>query len=81
MAFGVRTNCLSNVPPTTSQNWKIFLKKLILWPFTLIISYVKHVLDLLCVFFNLFGCFLGGGGGGAPKGTRAQPAYAVFQPR
>ena len=26
------------------------------------ISYIKHVLDPLCVFFTLFGC--GGGGGG-----------------
>ena len=44
------------------------------------ISYVKHVLAPLYVFFTLFGC-LGGGGGGAPKGSKAQPAYAVFQPR
>ena len=42
------------------------------------ISYVKHVLAPLYVFFTLFGC---GGGGGAPKGSRAQPAYAVCQPR
>ena len=39
--------------------------------------YAKHVLDPLCVFFTLLGC----GGGGAPKGSRAQPPYAVFQPR
>ena len=38
------------------------------------ISYAKHVLAPLDVFFTLFGC----GGGGAPKGSRAQPAYAVF---
>ena len=31
------------------------------------ICYVKHVLDPLCVFFTLFGC-LGGGGGGLPRG-------------
>ena len=43
------------------------------------ISYVKRVLDPLCVFFTLFGCW--GGGGGAPKGSGAQPAYAVFQPQ
>ena len=41
------------------------------------ISYVKHVLAPLYVFFTLFGCW----GGVAPKGSRAQPAYAVFQPR
>ena len=41
------------------------------------ICYVKHVLDPLCVFFTLFGCW----GGGAPKGFGAQPAYAVLQPR
>ena len=42
------------------------------------ISYVKHVLAPLYVFFKIFGCW---GGGGAPKGSRAQPAYALFQPR
>ena len=42
--------------------------------------YVKHVLAPFYVFFTLFGCG-GGGGGGAPKGSRAQPAHAVFQPR
>ena len=40
------------------------------------ISYVKHVLAPLYVFFTLFGCW-----GRGPKGARAQPAYAVFQPR
>ena len=43
------------------------------------ICYVKHVLAPFYVFFTLFGC--GGGGGGAPKGSRAQPAYAIFPPR
>ena len=42
------------------------------------ISHVKHVLAPFYVFFTLFGCW--GGGGGAPKGSRAQPAYAVFPP-
>ena len=42
-------------------------------------SYVKHALAPLYVFFTLFGCV--GGGGGAPKGAGAQPAYAVLQPR
>ena len=32
------------------------------------ISYIKHVLAPLYVFFTLFGC---GGGGGAPKGSGA----------
>ena len=40
------------------------------------ICYVGHVLDPLYVFFTLFGC---GGGGGAPKGSRVQPADAVFR--
>ena len=41
------------------------------------ISYVKHVLAPLYVFFTLFGCF---GVRGAPKGAGAQPAHVVFQP-
>ena len=40
------------------------------------ISHVKHVLAPLYMFFTLFGCW-----GVAPKGSRAQLAYAVFQPR
>ena len=28
-----------------------------------------------------FSPYLGVGGGGAPKGSRAQPAYAVFPPQ
>ena len=44
------------------------------------ICYVKHVLAPLYVFFTLFGCFFLGGGG-APKGFRAQPATVVYQPR
>ena len=43
------------------------------------ISYVKHVLAPLYVFFTLFG--RGGGGGGAPKGSRAQPLDAVSLPQ
>ena len=42
------------------------------------ICYVKHVLAPFYVFFTLFGC---GGGGGAPKGSRAQLAYAIFPPQ
>ena len=45
------------------------------------ISYVKHVLPPLYVFFTLFGCVYVGGGGGAPKGSRAQPTCAVFPPQ
>ena len=41
------------------------------------ISYVKHVVAPVYVFFTLFGR----GGGGAPKGSRAQPTYAVFSPQ
>ena len=43
------------------------------------ISYVKHVLAPVYAFFTLFGCW--GGGGGAPKGSRVQPAHAVFPPQ
>ena len=43
------------------------------------ICYVKHVLAPFYVFFTLFGCW--GGAGGAPKGSRPQPAYAVFPPQ
>ena len=42
------------------------------------ISYAKHVLAPLYVFFTLFWCW---GVGGAPKGSRAQPAFAIFQPQ
>ena len=38
---------------------------------------VKHVLAPFCVFFALLGCV----GGGAPKGSRAQLAYAAFPPQ
>ena len=41
------------------------------------ISYAKHVVAPLYAFFTLFGCL---GGGGAPKGSRAQPTYAAFPP-
>ena len=40
------------------------------------ISYVKHVLDPLHVFFTLFGC--GGGGGGSTKGSRAHNPLMQF---
>ena len=41
---------------------------------------IKPVYPPFYVFFTLFGCW-GGGGVGAPKGSTAQPACAVFQPR
>ena len=44
------------------------------------ISYVKHVLAPFYVFFTQFGVGWGGGGG-APKGSRVQPAYAVSPPQ
>ena len=31
-------------------------------------SYLKHILGRIWVFFTLFGYWVGGGGGGAPKG-------------
>ena len=40
------------------------------------ISYVKHVLDPLHVFFTLFGC--GAGGGGGTKGSRAHNLLMQF---
>ena len=42
-------------------------------------SHVKRGLAPFYVFFTLFGCW--GGGGGASKGSRVQPAYAVFPPQ
>ena len=38
------------------------------------ISYVKHVLDPVHVFFTLFGC----GGGGGTKGSRAHSLLMQF---
>ena len=80
MAFGVCTNCSSSFPPSAGQKWKILQKVFfdIVTTYNDGICYVGHVLDPLCVFSTLFGC---GGGGGAPKGSRVQPAYAVFPPQ
>ena len=79
MAFGVWTNCLSIFPPSEGQKWKILQKKIdIVTTHNDEMCYVKHVLAPLYVFFTLFGCW---GGGGAPKGAGAQPAYVVYQPR
>ena len=53
MAFGARTNCLSNFPPSTGQKWKNFIFFFdILTIHNDETSYVKHVLDPLCVFFR-----------------------------
>ena len=40
------------------------------------ISYVKHVLDPVHVFFTLFGC---GGGGGVPRGLGHTTCLCSFQ--
>ena len=61
-AFGVRTNCWSSFPPSTGQKWKFFQFFYVQTIYNDEVSYVKHVLDLLCVFFTLFAFFLGGGG-------------------
>ena len=67
--------------PPPLQRWKLENFSKIFFDILTIhndeISYLKHVLDPLCVFFTLFGCF---GGRGGPKGAWAQPASAVFQP-
>ena len=81
MAFGVCTNCLSSFPPSTGQKWKIFAKHFfdIVTIYNDEICYVKHVLAPFMCFSHYLG--VGRGGGGAPKGARAQPAYAVFLPQ
>ena len=78
MAFGVCTNC--SFPPSTGEKWKILEKVFfdIVTTHNDEICYVKHVVAPLYVFFTLFGCW---GGGGAPKGAGAQPAYVVYQDR
>ena len=79
MAFGVCTNCLAVFHPLQVKNGNFCKKKFdIVTTHNDEICYVKHVLAPLYVFFTLFGCW---GGGGAPKGSRAQPAYVVYQPR
>ena len=77
MAFGVCTNCLSSFLPSTGQKWKIFAKTIfdIVTTYNDEICYVKHALAPFYVFSTVFGCW-----GGSPKGSKAQPAYAVFQP-
>ena len=65
MAFGVCTNTKAVFHPLQVKNGKIFAKTIfdIVTTYNDEISYVKHVLDPLCVFFTLFGC-----GGGVPRG-------------
>ena len=56
-AFGVHTNCTSSLQPSTCQKWKTFKNIFdILTIHNDEMSYIKHVLDPLCVFFTLFGC-------------------------
>ena len=81
MAFGVRTNRSSSFPPNGSKMEMFLIFFDILTIHNDEISFVKHVLDFLCVFFTLFlVSFGGGGGGGGGKGAGAQRTYAVFQP-
>ena len=65
MAFGVCTNCFSSFPPSTGQKWKILQNIFfdIVTTYNDEMCYVKHVLAPLYVFFTLFGCSGGGGGG------------------
>ena len=75
------TTCLCIFLASAAQKWKF--SETDFFDFLTIqndqISYVKHVLAPLYVFFTLFVCVCGGGGGS--KGFRAQPADAVFAPR
>ena len=78
MAFGVCTNYFSSFPPSTGQEWKILQKK-----FDIVTTHNDEICKAcfspsLCVFHPIW---VWGGGGGAPKGSRAQPAYVVYQPR
>ena len=76
MAFGVCTNCSSSFPPSTGQKWNILQNIFfdIVTTYNDEICYVKHVLDPLCVFFTLFGCW----GGGYPGHTTCSyPALAA----
>ena len=55
---------MSSLPSSTAQKWNFVFAILTIHNDQ--ISYVKHVLDPLYVFFTLFGCL--GGGGGFPSG-------------
>ena len=76
MVFGV---CTNSFRPSTGQKWKIFANHFfdMVTTYNDEICYVKHVLAPFYVVFTRFGYW----GGRAPKGCRAQPAYAVFPPR
>ena len=71
------TTCLCSFPASAAQKWKFsetdFFDTLTIQNDQ--ISYVKHVLDPLHVFFTLFGC---GGGGGGTKGSRAHNLLMQF---
>ena len=61
MAFGVRTNCTSGVPPFTTQKWNflsIFIDIMIIHGDK--ISHVKQVLDPFQFFFTPFEFSWGG---------------------
>ena len=74
MAFGVCTNKkqFSTLYRSKMENFcKIFFD--IVTTYNDEICYVQHVLDPLCVFFNLFGCE-----GGGTKGCRAHNLIVQF---
>ena len=81
MAFGVCTNCLSSFPASTGPEWKILQIFFdIVTPHNDEISYVKHVLAPLCVFFTLFGC-LGGGVSQGGQGTTCLCSFTASAPQ
>ena len=76
--MGCGATYLCSFPPSTAQKWKFFKTSFdILTIHNDIISYVKHVLDPLCVFFILLGWFFFGGGGvkGATWGTTCSCSF------
>ena len=73
------TTCLCSFQASAAQKWKFsetdFFDTLTIQNDQ--ISYVKHVLDPVCVFFTQFGC--GGGGGGVPRGLGHTTCLCSFQ--
>ena len=69
------TTCLCSFQASAAQKWKFsetdFFDTLTIQNDQ--ISFVKHVLDLVHVFFTLFGC-----GGGGTKGSRAHSLLMQF---
>ena len=69
MAADVCTTCISSLPPYTAQKRQFFEFSFDILPIhNDEMSYVKHVLDPLYVFFTLFGCLERGVAGGFPRG-------------